>query len=113
MMQQSSALRRLEEILTSAVTNGKTDQASGPILLNAMGLGPQPHNIVDFYELLNKAEGEGGLDQTLIDTFRPLRNSMNFSLFSIHGVLHGTFFYNYILECCDVTREKDLGDNGK
>jgi hypothetical protein len=57
-MQQSSALRRLEEILTSAVTNGDTGQASGPILLKAMGLEPQPHNIVDFYELLNKAEEE-------------------------------------------------------
>jgi hypothetical protein len=58
MMQQSSALRRLEEILTNAITNGDASQASGPILLKAMDLEPQPHNIVDFYELLNKAEEE-------------------------------------------------------
>ena len=58
MMQQSSALRRLEEILTNAVSSGDTNQASGPILLKAMDLEPQPHNIVDFYELLNKAEEE-------------------------------------------------------
>ncbi|MGB8702835.1 MAG: hypothetical protein WCD18_25750 [Thermosynechococcaceae cyanobacterium] len=57
-MMQSSALRRLEEILTKAVANGDIQQASGPILLEAMNLENQPHNIVDFYELLNKAEEE-------------------------------------------------------
>ncbi|NJR64028.1 MAG: hypothetical protein HC769_37930, partial [Cyanobacteria bacterium CRU_2_1] len=58
MMQQSNALRRLEEILTKAISNGNIQQASGPILLEAMNLGDQPHNIVDFFELLNKAEEE-------------------------------------------------------
>jgi hypothetical protein len=57
-MMQSSALRRLEETLTKAVDNGDIKQASGPILLEAMNLANQPHNIVDFYELLNKAEEE-------------------------------------------------------
>lgn len=57
-MQQSSALRRLEETLTNAITNGDTKKAAGPILLEAMHLESQPHNIVDFYELLNKAEEE-------------------------------------------------------
>jgi hypothetical protein len=58
MMCQSSALRRLEETLTNAIKNGDIKQASGLILLEAMHLEPQPHNIVDFYELLNKAEEE-------------------------------------------------------
>ncbi len=57
-MQQSSALRRLEEILTSAVENGEALKPSGPVLLKAMDLETEPHNIVDFYELLNKAEEE-------------------------------------------------------
>jgi hypothetical protein len=64
MMQQSSALRRLEETLTKAITNGDIKQAAGPILLEAMHLEPQPHNIVDFYELLNKAEEEARCIQT-------------------------------------------------
>jgi hypothetical protein len=58
MMQQSSALRRLEEILTEAIDTGDRNQHSGPILLKALKLGEQPQNIVDFYELLNKAEEE-------------------------------------------------------
>ncbi|AKG22495.1 hypothetical protein [Calothrix sp. 336/3] len=58
MMQQSNALRRLEEILTEAIDNGDIQQASGPILLKAMNLGDQPHKILDFFELLNKAEEE-------------------------------------------------------
>lgn len=57
-MQQSNALRKLEETLTKAITNGNTKQASGLILLEAMNLGDQPHNFVDFFELLNKAEEE-------------------------------------------------------
>jgi hypothetical protein len=54
----TSALRRLEVTLTNAITNGDTQQAAGPILLEAMHLEPHPHNIMDFYELLNKAEEE-------------------------------------------------------
>ena len=57
MMQQSNALRKLEEILTEAVNNGNKKDPSGNILLKVMNLS-QPQEIVDFYELLNKAEEE-------------------------------------------------------
>ena len=54
----SNALRRLEELLTEAVTNGDGNELSGLILLRAMKLSEQPQNIVDFCELLSKAEEE-------------------------------------------------------
>lgn len=57
-MRQSNALRRLEEILAEAVSSGERNQASGYVLLTAMNLSHQPQNIVDFYEVLNKAEEE-------------------------------------------------------
>ncbi|MBD1927347.1 hypothetical protein H6F74_14005 [Trichocoleus sp. FACHB-90] len=57
-MEQSNALRRLEIILDEAVTNGNGEQSSAAILLEAMTLAVQHRNIVDFYELLNKAEEE-------------------------------------------------------
>jgi hypothetical protein len=59
-MQQSNALRRLELILDKAISDGDKNQQSGPIILKAMKLNEQPQNILDFYELLNKAEEEGG-----------------------------------------------------
>ena len=57
-MQQSNALTRLENILTEAVEKGDKAQASGYVLLIAMKLSPEPQNLVDFYELLNKATEE-------------------------------------------------------
>lgn len=59
-MQQSNALRKLEEILTEAVADGDRSRAAGPILLKAMKLSEQvtAKDLVDFYELLNKAEEE-------------------------------------------------------
>ena len=45
-------------MLDEAVTEGDKNQASGPILLKAMKLSEQPQNILDFYELLSKAEEE-------------------------------------------------------
>lgn len=58
MMQQSNALRRLEEILTEAIETGDGNQPCGLILLKVMQLGNQVEDLVDFYELLNKAEAE-------------------------------------------------------
>jgi hypothetical protein len=72
-MMQSSALRRLEETLTVAVANGDIQQAAGPILLEAMNLEKQPHNIVDFYELLNKAEEEARNIRTKVKLDRYLQ----------------------------------------
>ncbi|MBD2354883.1 hypothetical protein H6G41_09650 [Tolypothrix sp. FACHB-123] len=54
-------------MLTEAVSNGDRNQPSGPILLKVMKLSNQPQNIVDFYELLNKAEEEA----------RSIRNNAN------------------------------------
>jgi hypothetical protein len=55
-MKQSNALRTLEIILDEAVTKGEPSQSAGSILLKAMKLDAQPQSLVDFYELLNKAE---------------------------------------------------------
>lgn len=87
MMQQSNALRRLEEMLTEAVSNGDRNQPSGPILLKAMKLSNQPQNIVDFYELLNKAEEEG----------RSIRNKPNINRY-IQTVeeLHHVFVVHHL-----------------
>ncbi|WP_413175912.1 hypothetical protein [Anabaena azotica] len=57
-MSQSNALRQLEMILDEAVTNGSREQTSGHILLSAMNLELIPKNMVNFYELLSKAEEE-------------------------------------------------------
>jgi hypothetical protein len=59
-MQQSNALRRLEVVLSEAVENGDGAQPAGSILLKAMDLSIDPNNIVNFYELLNKARQEAG-----------------------------------------------------
>lgn len=56
-MQQSNALRKLEEILTESVNNGNRKDSTGNVLLKAMNRS-KPQDIVDFYELLNKAEEE-------------------------------------------------------
>lgn len=58
MMPQSSALKRLELILDEALTNGNRSQASGPILLKVMNLSNDPQHLIDFYEILYKAEEE-------------------------------------------------------
>ncbi|BAY24453.1 hypothetical protein NIES2100_42480 [Calothrix sp. NIES-2100] len=86
-MQQSNALRRLEEMLTEAVSNGDRNQASGPILLKVMKLSNQPQNIVDFYELLNKAEEEA----------RTIRNKANINRYlQTIEELHHVFIVNHV-----------------
>jgi hypothetical protein len=57
-MNQSNALRQLENILDEAIKNGDPKQLCAPILLAAMGLEIKSQNIMDFYELLNKSETE-------------------------------------------------------
>lgn len=70
MTKQSNAIRRLEEILTDAVDSGNRDQLAGTILLGAMKLEGKPDNLVDFYELLNKAEEEAkSIRRAKIDRF--------------------------------------------
>ncbi|MHC5771993.1 MAG: hypothetical protein ACYTXI_42060, partial [Nostoc sp.] len=86
---QSNALRKLEETLTEAVTSGDRNQASGPILLNVMKLDKQPQNIMDFFELLNKAEEEA----------RSIRNKPNINRY-INTIeeLHKVFVLNHTWE---------------
>jgi hypothetical protein len=66
-MSQSSALRKLEITLSSAVRDGKPTLPSGPVLLKAMNLEACASNLIAFYALLNKAESE----------IRSLRNKPN------------------------------------
>jgi hypothetical protein len=56
-MQQSSALRRLEELLNEAVTLGNKQQPCGFILLEVIGSQSIPR-LMEFYELLSKAKEE-------------------------------------------------------
>lgn len=86
MIQQSSALRRLEEVLTIAVANGERTHASGPILLEAMKLSSESRNILDFYELLNKVEEEA----------KSIRNKQNIDRY-IQSIekLHQVFVDNH------------------
>jgi hypothetical protein len=60
-MQRSSALQNLETILYEASKNGNATLASGVVLLKTMNLDPQPENLANFYELLNKAMAEAKL----------------------------------------------------
>ena len=57
-MQQSNAIRRLDIVLNEAITKGLSDLPAGQIILEAMKLEQLPQNLMDFYELLNKAEAE-------------------------------------------------------
>lgn len=55
-MKQSNTLRRLENILYEAVNNGKNDQNSALVLMEAMNFDSEPQNIVHFYALLLNAK---------------------------------------------------------
>jgi len=57
-MDQSNTLRRLENVLGAATENGDTEQKCAIVLFQAMQVDYQPQNIMDFYEMLNKAEEE-------------------------------------------------------
>jgi hypothetical protein len=89
MMIQSSALRRLEEVLTNAMTDGDIRLASGPILLQAMNIEVRPHHLVDFYELLNRAEEEAKCIRTKPKIDRFLQTLEK---------LHGEFIVRHLWE---------------
>ena len=94
MIQQSNALRRLEEILTRAVDSGKTTQLAGLILAEAMDVEPNPHNIVGFYGLLSKAEEEAKcITKPKIDRYlRTIKDLHNhFIVQHIWGMEWGSF----------------------
>jgi hypothetical protein len=58
-MNQSNALRKLEQILDEAVNDGNASQSSGmSVLLKAMNLEGSTGNIMFFYGLLSKAKEE-------------------------------------------------------
>jgi hypothetical protein len=57
-MQQTNALRRLEDILDEAVAYENKREQTGVVLLKAMKLDVEPQNIIEFYELLSKAKEE-------------------------------------------------------
>src|SRR6476661_6733773 len=57
-MNQSSILRRLETILDYAVDKGEPNKKASLVLSEAMGLDSSPGSILDFCEILNKAEEE-------------------------------------------------------
>lgn len=86
-MQQSNALRRLEIILDEAVASGDRNKPAGLILLAAMKLGNQSQNLIDFYELLNKAEEESRILESLPRIDRYLQSIVE---------LHQVFVVNHV-----------------
>ncbi len=58
MIQQSNALRRLEEVLSNALNQGDPKAIAGHVLLDKMQLPRNPIYVLDFYELLNQATEE-------------------------------------------------------
>jgi hypothetical protein len=55
LQRQSSALRRLEEVISDAFSNGDPSKPASHALLGSMKLPVLYHNITDFYGLLSKA----------------------------------------------------------
>jgi hypothetical protein len=86
MIQQSNALRRLEQILTEAVNSGNKNQKAGVVLLQAMQADVEPYRLVDLYEILNKAEEE---------TKSIKKNNINRYLQTITD-LHQLFIVNHL-----------------
>jgi hypothetical protein len=87
MMHQSSALRKLEKTLDSAITNGNTNKPSGPILLEAMKLSQESQNLVYFYELLVKAK----------DEVRSIKNNPKINTYlKTLEQLHNIFIVNHV-----------------
>jgi hypothetical protein len=58
MIQQSSALRNLELILSHSVQHGKPGNTCAAVLQEAMQLGGSPESFIRFYDLLSKAKME-------------------------------------------------------
>ena len=58
MIKQSNALQRLKDVLSKANETGNNNEKAGPLLLKSMCLEAEPSNLIDFYELLNKAVEE-------------------------------------------------------
>jgi hypothetical protein len=53
---QANTLRRLSTILKEAIKNGNKGENIGTVLLKAMDLERRAGNLVEFFEILNKAE---------------------------------------------------------
>lgn len=86
-MNQSSALRILEQILAEAVKSGDRTQIGITILLQTMKLSGEPKNIMVFYEILNKAKEEA----------KSIRNKPNLDRYIIAvDELHGVFATNHL-----------------
>ena len=86
-MNQSSALRILEQILAEAVKSGDRNQIGISILLQTMKLSGEPKNIMVFYEILNKAKEEA----------KSIRNKSNLDRYiSAVDELHGVFATNHL-----------------
>ena len=98
-MAQYCALRKLEMILDEAVSNGNKEEVAGAIILQAMGLPKEPENLVDFYDLLKRAEKEAIKIKNLSRIDRYLRVVKELHSFYIINHLWNTkwiTFINYI-----------------
>lgn len=77
-MQQSNTLRRLANILREAVKNGKNDQNSALVLMEAMNFNSEPQNIVYFYALLlNAKEDAKKINIPEIEGYIQVLNELN------------------------------------
>jgi len=95
-MQQSNALTRLENILTEAVEKGDKNRASGHVLLTVMGLpSTESQNLLNFYELLNRAEEETRRLKDINRIERYLKFIVELRAFSASGDLWNSAWENF------------------
>lgn len=95
-MNQSNALRRLEEILDEAVSKGSSNEHTGGVLLAVMKLKSVPRNIVDIYELFNKAEEEAKKIKNIPKIHRQIKTFDELYHFFLTNHLWGLPWSNFV-----------------
>lgn len=87
MTNQTSSLRKLENIFNGAINSGNKEEASGSILLRVMEIEEVPHHLTIFYDVLIKAKNEA----------QSIRNKPNLDRYlKIIEDLHQTFIVNHL-----------------
>jgi len=111
-MPQSNALRKLEKLLTEAVATGNQKQSCGSILLKATGT-ESISRLIEFYELLSKAEQEAKSirNKPNLDRYLKILDGLyqHFITQHIWGA-PWSVFYNYIEEKNLLTTLDSLAD---
>lgn len=92
MVEQSSALRILEEVLDTASQDGPSHISAGTVLLNTLKQTPKPQNMIAFYSLLARAVKEAEL---LVDKESPQQRRITRNIEQLHA-LNSFFLENHL-----------------